>query len=129
MSPTTGESTIGITTRVPMVLQCTWPPAANRVAPTSPPKSACEDEEGSQKYQVRRFRTVDARDAEKSTARLFIPWGSVTSPEPTVVATLPPRNEPTRLPSAAMSSATRGVSARVETEVAMALAASWKPLV
>jgi hypothetical protein len=29
----------------------------------------------------------------------------------------------------AMARATRGVSARVETEVAMALAASWKPLV
>jgi hypothetical protein len=28
-----------------------------------------------------------------------------------------------------MSSATRGVSARVETDVAMALAASWNPLV
>jgi hypothetical protein len=30
---------------------------------------------------------------------------------------------------AAISSATRGVRARVETEVAMALAASWNPLV
>ena len=31
--------------------------------------------------------------------------------------------------TAAIVSATRGVSARVETDVAMALAASWKPLV
>ncbi len=31
--------------------------------------------------------------------------------------------------TAAMISAMRGVSARVETDVAMALAASWKPLV
>jgi hypothetical protein len=30
---------------------------------------------------------------------------------------------------AAMMSATRGVSARVDTEVAMAFAASWNPLV
>ena len=34
-----------------------------------------------------------------------------------------------RLPTAAMPRATRGVSARVETLVAIALAASWKPLV
>jgi hypothetical protein len=33
------------------------------------------------------------------------------------------------LPTAATTKATRGVSARVETEVAMALAASWKPFV
>ncbi len=31
--------------------------------------------------------------------------------------------------TAAMPSATRGVSARVETAVAIAFAASWKPLV
>ena len=31
--------------------------------------------------------------------------------------------------TAAIASAIRGVSARVETEVAMAFAASWKPLV
>ena len=34
-----------------------------------------------------------------------------------------------KLPIAAMASATRGVSARVLTLVAMAFAASWKPLV
>ena len=50
-------------------------------------------------------------------------------PEPTVLATFAPRNEPSRLNTAAMASATRGVSARVDTEVAIALAASWKPLV
>ena len=50
-------------------------------------------------------------------------------PSPTVLATLAPRNDPIRLNTAAMARATRGVSARVETEVAMAFAASWKPLV
>jgi len=34
-----------------------------------------------------------------------------------------------KLPTAAMSSPARGVSARVETDVAIALAASWKPFV
>jgi hypothetical protein len=40
-----------------------------------------------------------------------------------------PRNAPVTFITAARSSAARGVSARVETEVAIAFAASWKPLV
>ena len=59
-----------------------------------------------------------------------MPCGQRTMiPLPTVFATFAPRNEPSRLKTAAMASATRGVSARVDTEVAIALAASWKPLV
>jgi hypothetical protein len=50
-------------------------------------------------------------------------------PLPTVAATSVPRNAPTRFITAPMISAARGVRARVATEVAMALAASWKPLV
>jgi hypothetical protein len=50
-------------------------------------------------------------------------------PLPTVLATLPPKCAPTKLPMAAMPSATLGVRARVDTLVAMAFAASWKPLV
>ncbi len=46
-----------------------------------------------------------------------------------VWATFVPKKAPKRLATAAMASATRGVRARVETEVAIALAASWKPLV
>jgi hypothetical protein len=47
----------------------------------------------------------------------------------TVLATLVPRKAPTKFMTAASRRATRGVRARVETEVAIALAASWKPLV
>ena len=47
----------------------------------------------------------------------------------TVCATFCPRSAPTKFMTAAMISAMRGVSARVDTEVAIALAASWKPLV
>ena len=46
-----------------------------------------------------------------------------------VVATSGRAARRARLKNAAMASATRGVRARVETEVAIALAASWKPLV
>ena len=59
------------------------------------------------------------------------PWvpgpGSIVSE--TVWATFWPRNAPTKFMTAAMARATRGFSAPVETEVAIALAASWNPLV
>ena len=44
------------------------------------------------------------------------------------MATAVPQKAPTRLVNAASMIACRGVSTRVETTVAMALAASWKPL-
>jgi hypothetical protein len=47
----------------------------------------------------------------------------------TVWATFWPRNAPTKFMTAAMARATRGLRAPVETDVAIALAASWKPLV
>ena len=58
-----------------------------------------------------------------------MPWGASMIPLPTVEATSVPRKAPTRFITAAMANATRGESARVATEVAMAFAASWKPLV
>ena len=52
----------------------------------------------------------------------MIPW-------PTVFATAVVTNAPARFASAATVTACRGVSARVETEVATAFAVSWKPFV
>ena len=50
-------------------------------------------------------------------------------PLPTVVATAVVTNAPARLAIDAMSTASRGESARVETDVATAFAVSWKPFV
>ena len=50
-------------------------------------------------------------------------------PLPTVLATSVDTSAPTTLATAAKASATRGVNALVEMDVAMALAESWKPLV
>ena len=61
--------------------------------------------------------------------RPTLPLGGSMTPDPIVLATLVPKNAPNRLATAAIARATRGVRARVETEVAIALAASWKPLV
>ena len=46
-----------------------------------------------------------------------------------VAATASERNAPTKLSAAASATASRGDSARVEIDVATALAVSWKPLV
>ncbi len=59
----------------------------------------------------------------------WLPVGVSMIPLDTVFATPLPRNAPARFITAAIASAARGVSARVETEVAMAFAESWKPLV
>jgi hypothetical protein len=48
---------------------------------------------------------------------------------PTVLATFVDTSAPARLNTAASASAARGVRARVDTDVAIALAASWNPLV
>ena len=50
-------------------------------------------------------------------------------PLPTVCATSVPRKAPRKFITAASTSAMRGVRALVDTEVAIAFAASWKPLV
>ena len=57
----------------------------------------------------------------------MVSGGEITLP--TVLATSWPRKAPMKFITAAIARAARGVSARVETEVAMAFAASWKPLV
>src|SRR5262245_45816134 len=59
-------------------------------------------------------------------------WSTIpgaTTPRATVVATSTPKpNAATKLKKAAHTTACSGVSTRVETTVAMELAASWKPL-
>ena len=47
----------------------------------------------------------------------------------TVAATLSDRKAPTKFRTAESATAARGLSARVEIEVATAFAVSWKPLV
>src|SRR2546421_7551088 len=109
-----------------MPFQYTVLPGTSSVAPTSPPNRACDEDDGMPKYHVIRFHTIAPTRPAKTRPSPLTPLGGLITPLPTVAATCPPRNDPIRLPMAAMSSATRGVRARVETEVAIALAASWK---
>src|SRR5262249_11788715 len=103
------------------------PPA--RAAPTRPPKRAWEDEEGRPKYQVTRFQMIAPRRAAKRMPIPLDPSGVSIRPSLTVLATPEPRKAPSRCIAAAMASAVRGVSARVDTDVAIAFAESWKPFV
>ncbi|GAB3951952.1 hypothetical protein GCM10027614_54850 [Micromonospora vulcania] len=67
MRPTIGESTIGRMTFSPMLPHCTMPPLASRVAPTRPPKRACEEDDGRPKYQVIRFQAIAPSTPAKTT--------------------------------------------------------------
>ncbi len=81
------------------------------------------------KYQVMRFQVIAPSRAASTTTSACSPVSGASRTLKTVLATLVPRNAPTKFMTAAISRATRGVSARVDTDVAIAFAASWKPLV
>ena len=113
-------------------------PSVGRVAPTIPPASACDDEEGSPHFQVRRFQTMAPKSAAKITdstsdepcPRSRSKW---MMPLPIVFATWssPPQKAgaaAAKLKKAAQATALTGVRTRVDTTVAIEFAASWKPL-
>src|SRR5690349_6260452 len=102
-------------------------PPATHVAPISPPKSACDELDGSPRYQVVRFHKIAPTSPAKITTGLMSV--SSTSPPEIVFATWTERNAPTRLRTPAITTATLGRSAPVAIEVAMAFAVSWKPFV
>ena len=87
------------------------------------------DDDGMPRHQVIMFQQIAPTSAPAHTATPAPPIGTEMMSPPMVCATRTPTNPPTRFITAARPKAMRGVSARVDTEVAMALAASWKPLV
>src|SRR5574337_621958 len=78
------------------------------------------------RYHVIRFQEMAASNAA-TTANSVASLGS-TNPDPTVLATAVPVTAPKKLRPAAIRMAWTGLSTRVATTVAMALAVSWKPL-
>src|SRR3954454_18861393 len=91
-------------------------PAATKAEPTIPPISACEDDEGSPKYQVARFQAIaPISPANTIDGVITSAW---TMPVAIVAATCSDRNAPTKLRNELRPTATRGGIARVETEVA-----------
>src|SRR2546422_8830009 len=102
-------------------------PDAASAAPTRPPISACDELEGRPNHQVSRFQAIAPSNAA-STVFVLI-RSDATMSLPTVLATAVVTNAPARLATEATRTASRGVRALVETEVATAFAVSWKPFV
>ena len=102
-------------------------PAAARVAPITPPIRACDELEGMPSSQVRRFQKMPPARPASITVNVIRPVS--TSPLAMVAATLSERNAPIRFSTLDSPTATRGRSAPVEMDVAIALPVSWKPLV
>ncbi len=114
-----------MTTLSRIASQCTVTPDA-MPTPVSPPMRACVEDDGRPSHHVMRFHVIAPISPDRTmisaSSELTLPMLMMSSA--IVVATWVPRSAPTRLKTAAMMRATLGVSARVETEVAIALAAS-----
>src|SRR4029079_6651018 len=102
-------------------------PLATNAAPTTPPISACEELDGSPSHHVARFHAIAPMSPAKTTV-VVIAAGS-TMPLATVAATFSEMNAPAKFRMADIATAVRGDIARVDTDVAIAFAVSWKPLV
>src|SRR5476651_398552 len=126
-NPTTGDSTMAsnVFDRPPQT--AAESPAFAMPAPTNPPIKACELLEGIPSPQVMRFQTMAPIRAPKITCE-SITLGSMI-PVPMVLATFSPNTaKATKLKNAAHATAYCGRSTRVETIVAIELAASFMPL-
>jgi hypothetical protein len=77
-------------------------------------------------HQVMRFQTQAPSSAASTTD--WVTMAGSAKPVAMVLATAVPVMAPTKLRMPAMITAVRTGSTPVETTVAMALAASWKPL-
>src|SRR3954453_13006267 len=102
-------------------------PSATNAAPTTPPISACDELDGRPSHQVARFHAI-APISPANTTVVVIAAAS-TMPLATVAATFSEMNAPAKFSTADIATAVRGDIARVDTDVAIALAVSWKPLV
>src|SRR4051794_14904499 len=102
-------------------------PSAANAAPTTPPISACEELDGSPKYQVARFQMIAPMRPANTIVGVIA--SAFTMPWATVAATCSEMNAPTKLRIAAIPTASFGDSARVEMALATTLAVSWKPFV
>src|SRR5437868_8214349 len=125
--PTIGDSTMAINVLDRPLHTAAERPAFATPAPTRPPISACELEEGMPSARVIRFQTMAPTSAAKITAA--VTTSGAMMPLPMVSATcVPNTRKAMKLKNAAHSTAYCGRSTRVETMVAIELAASCSPL-
>lgn len=124
-NPSTGDIRSARRTFITPDLIITPVPEVAIAAPTRLESIAWLEDVGSPKYQVRRSHRIAEQRAEATVSCVIL--AVCTSPAPTVFATAVPDRAPRRFRTAAMPTAARGESTRVETEVAIAFAVSWKP--
>ena len=119
-----GEMRPGAITLLTTPLQITpWLPTWAIPTPTRPPTRACEEEEGRPKYHVIIFQIMAPISAARMSDCLFVA-SPTTIPLVIVLATPVKRKAPIKLKTAAIVTALPGERERVETDVAIALAAS-----
>ena len=92
-----------------------------------PPISAWLELDGRPRYHVMRFQVI--APTRPASRMLSVIASGLTMPLATVAATLNEMKAPAKLRIAAIATALRGESARVETLVAIEFAVSWKPFV
>src|SRR5215210_6546741 len=102
-------------------------PSATKADPTTPPINACEEDDDRPQYHVARFHAI-APIRPANTIDGVISSAS-TIPLAIVAATSSEMKAPAKFSSEASVTARRGERARVEIDVATALAVSWNPLV
>ncbi len=119
----TGESPAGMMTFWKSPCHFTaCPPAAASVAPTTPPIRACEELDGMPRNQVSRFQVMPPARPANTTVR--VTRSVSTRPLAMVAATLSERKAPTRFSRPERATVTRGPSAPVAMDVAIALPVS-----
>src|SRR5690606_39061614 len=104
-------------------------PAPEITAPAKAPIKACEEDDGIPYHQVIRFQAIAPISA---LITIGIPCSRVAgsaTPPPIIFATPVKATAPTKLITAANATATLGFNARVEIDVALALAVSSNPLI
>ena len=102
-------------------------PAFATAAPTMPPMSACDDEVGSPRKNVKRLQRIAPTSAAKMRPIESTFW-STTSFAIALATWVPKIRNAAKLKNAAHDHREPGCQHPVDTTVAIELAASWKPL-
>ncbi len=125
--PRSGEATRGMRTFSFSAAHLkAWSPALATTAPARAPMSACDELEGIPYHHVIRFQMQAPMSAARTTVCVTIAGSA--KPDAIVFATAVPVIAPTKFRIPASMTAVRTGSTPVDTTVAIAFAASWKPL-
>jgi hypothetical protein len=127
-APATGATSDGISTFSLNPPHLTTPkPCAATADPAIPPIKAWLELEGRPRYQVIRFQVIAPTRPARTISSVMISWSTI--PFAIVAATSNETKAPRKFRTAALTTAARGESALVETDVAIEFAVSWKPFV